>query len=132
LTNKQPIHDLYIRELTVEETDGLAKFHVLSDEDHLLRRFGQVQVIRKSPGRSETLCLREVADEVWALIQGQVEFAWHDLRLAPPSRRDTDACPGTIRRGFRLPRSGRSCCSHSPEHTRRGGTLWGSRDSLGI
>ena len=45
MTNKQPVHDLYIRELTVEETDGLSKFHVLRDEDHLLRRFGQVQVI---------------------------------------------------------------------------------------
>ncbi len=64
----------------MEETDGLTKFHVLSDQDHLLRRFGQVQVIRKSPGRSETLCLREVADEVWALIEGQVEFTWYDLR----------------------------------------------------
>ena len=86
LTNKQPIHDLYIRELTVEETDGFAKFHVLSDEDHLLRRFGQVQVIQKSPGRSETLYLREVADEVWALIEGNVEFAWHDLRQGSPTQ----------------------------------------------
>jgi dTDP-4-dehydrorhamnose 3,5-epimerase-like enzyme len=86
LTNKQPIHDLFIRELTVEETDGLTKFHVLCDEDHLLRRFGEVLVIRKSPGRSETLCLREVADEVWTLIEGQVEFAWHDLRQDSPSQ----------------------------------------------
>jgi dTDP-4-dehydrorhamnose 3,5-epimerase-like enzyme len=86
LTKKLPIHDLYIRELSMEETDGLTKFHVLSDQDHLLRRFGQVQVIRKSPGRSETLCLREVADEVWALIEGQVEFAWHDLRQDSPSQ----------------------------------------------
>ena len=86
LTIKQPIHDLYIRELTMEETDGLTKFHVLRDEDHLLRRFGQVQVIRKSPGRSETLCLRDVADEVWALLEGQVEFAWHDLRQGSPSQ----------------------------------------------
>jgi dTDP-4-dehydrorhamnose 3,5-epimerase-like enzyme len=61
-------------------------FNVLQVEDHLLRRFGQVQVIRKSPGRSETLYLREVADEVWAIIEGQVEFAWHDLRQDSPSR----------------------------------------------
>jgi len=86
LTTNQPIHDLFICELTAEETDGSTKCHVLSDEDHLLRRFGQVQVIRKSPGRSETLCLREVADEVWALIEGQVEFAWHDLRQDSPSQ----------------------------------------------
>ncbi len=82
----KPIHDLYIRELTLEETNGLTKFHVLRDDDHLLRRFGQVQVIRKSPGRSETLCLREVADDVWALIEGEVEFAWHDLRRDSPSQ----------------------------------------------
>jgi len=86
LTETQPIHDLFIRELTSEETDGLTKFHVLRADDHLLRRFGQVQVFRKSPGRSETLCLREVADEVWALIEGKVEFAWHDLRQGSPSQ----------------------------------------------
>ena len=85
LKETRPIHDLYIRELTVEETERLTKFNVLSEEDHLLRRFGQVQVIRKSPGRDEPLCLREVADEVWALIEGQVEFAWHDLRLGSPT-----------------------------------------------
>ncbi|MCJ7825038.1 MAG: hypothetical protein MUP44_09080 [Anaerolineales bacterium] len=86
MTETQPIHDLFIRELTAEETDGLTKFNVLRDDDHLLRRFGQVQGIRKSPGRNETLCLREVADEVWALIEGQVEFTWHDLRQDSPSQ----------------------------------------------
>ncbi len=86
MTTNLPIHDLYTRELTAEEIDGSIKFHVLNYEDHLLRRFGQVQVIRKSPGRSETLCMREVADEVWALIEGQVEFAWHDLRQDSPSQ----------------------------------------------
>jgi len=86
LTETKPIHDLYIRELALEETEGLTKFHVLSDEDHLLRRFGQVQVIRKSPGRNEILYLREVADEVWALIEGKVEFAWHDLRQDSPTQ----------------------------------------------
>ncbi len=86
MTETQPIHDLFIRELSAEETDGLTKFHVLKYEDHLLRRFGQVQVIRKSPGRSETLNLREVADEVWALIEGKVEFAWHDLRHDSPTQ----------------------------------------------
>ena len=86
MTETKPIHDLYIRELTLEETKGLTKFHVLRDDDHLLRRFGQVQVIRKSPGRSETLGLREVADDVWALIEGEVEFAWHDLRQDSPSQ----------------------------------------------
>lgn len=86
MTETKPIHDLYIRDLTLEVTNGLTKFHVLRDEDHLLRRFGQVQVIRKSPGRHETLCLREVADEVWALIEGKVEFAWHDLRQDSPTK----------------------------------------------
>jgi dTDP-4-dehydrorhamnose 3,5-epimerase len=85
LTETQPIHDLFIRELSAEESDGLTKSHVLKYEDHLLRRFGQAQVIRKSSGRSETLNLREVADEVWALIEGKVEFAWHDLRYDSPT-----------------------------------------------
>jgi dTDP-4-dehydrorhamnose 3,5-epimerase-like enzyme len=85
LTETQPIHDLFIRELTSEETEGLTKFHVLRADDHILRRFGQVQVFRKSPRRSETLCLREVADEVWALIEGKVEFTWHDLRQDSPT-----------------------------------------------
>ena len=85
LTVTHPIHDLYIHELTQEEADGLTKYHVLCDEDHLLRRFGQVQVVIKSAAREESIHLRVVADEVWALIQGQAEFVWHDLRRDSPT-----------------------------------------------
>ena len=85
LTETQSIFDLYIRELTPEESDGLSALRVLGSEDHLLRRFGQLDVIRKSPNSMETMSLREVADEVWALLEGEVEFAWHDLRPDSPS-----------------------------------------------
>jgi len=86
LTETQSIFDLYICELTPEETDGLSALRVLGSEDHLLRRFGQLDVIRKSPNSMETMSLREVADEVWALLEGEVEFAWHDLRPDSPSQ----------------------------------------------
>jgi hypothetical protein len=80
-----PIHDLFIRPLAQVEEPGITRWPALADSDSLLRRFGQAEVVRVSPDRAADLRLRRVADEVWALIEGTVEFAWLDLRPGSPS-----------------------------------------------
>lgn len=80
-----PIHDLYIKSiLSIEET-GVIRWPTLHDSDHLLRRFGFAEVVKAYPESSLKLNVREVADEVWALCEGQVEFHWHDLRKNSPT-----------------------------------------------
>ncbi len=81
-----PIHDLFIRPLTHVEEPGVSRWTALRDTDHLLRRFGQAEAVRISPDRPADLRLRPVADEVWALLEGEAEFAWLDLRPGSPSR----------------------------------------------
>jgi dTDP-4-dehydrorhamnose 3,5-epimerase-like enzyme len=80
-----PIHDLFIRPITPVEDPNAIRWPALRDKDHLLRRFGQVEVIRAFPGKVATMTVRQVADEIWALIEGQVEWNWHDLRRTSPT-----------------------------------------------
>lgn len=80
-----PIHDLFIRRISTIEEPNATRWLALRDTDHLLRRFGQAEVIHALPGPKTLLRLRKVADEVWALIEGQVEFVWHDLRQDSPT-----------------------------------------------
>ncbi len=80
-----PIHDLFIKQLATVEGPNVVRWLALQDTDHLLRRFGQAEVVRASGGRSTSLRVREVADETWAIIEGRVEFVWHDLRSSSPT-----------------------------------------------
>jgi mannose-6-phosphate isomerase-like protein (cupin superfamily) len=80
-----PIHDLYTREIAVEKDDADQHWTALQDSDHLLRRFGLAEVVRACSETKPSMNLRIVADEVWALIEGRVEFAWHDLRTESPT-----------------------------------------------
>ena len=57
---------------------------VVSENDPLLRRFGQCDLIKLSAG--ETLEIqRRRADEVWALIAGKVSLRLEDRREDSPS-----------------------------------------------
>ncbi len=80
-----PIHDLYIRPLIAAETPRGKAWKLLAEDDHLLRRFGHVEVLQYKHSPAKQLVTREVADEIWALIEGEVEFLWHDLRPSSPS-----------------------------------------------
>lgn len=82
---KPPINDLFYRRVQTIEAAGLKRLLALSESDHLLRRFGQVQIIRINPDADVQMRLREVADEIWVLIDGRVEFIWQDLRKDSPS-----------------------------------------------
>lgn len=84
-TDGAPIPDLFYRPLEREDTEGLTRWPALRDTDPLLRRFGLAEVVRVTPEATPTLRCRAVADEVWALLEGKVEFLWHDLRPGSPS-----------------------------------------------
>ncbi len=84
-TDKYPIHDLYVVRLEVTESAGSIQWQVYRNTNHLLRRFGEAQVIRLLPAATAERRLREMADEVWALLEGKVEFEWHDQREGSPT-----------------------------------------------
>ncbi|MFQ5922704.1 MAG: hypothetical protein ACE5M4_07650 [Anaerolineales bacterium] len=81
-----PIHDLYIRPLQMEQGPDGARLEVLRYSDHLLRRFGLAEVVFLETGQVRPATLREVADEVWALVEGSVQFSWRDQRPSSPTR----------------------------------------------
>lgn len=84
-TDGSPIPDLFYRPLQREHADGLTRWPILRDTDPLLRRFGLAEVWRMTPQATPALRCRAAADEVWALLEGQVEFIWQDLRPGSPS-----------------------------------------------
>jgi dTDP-4-dehydrorhamnose 3,5-epimerase-like enzyme len=88
------IHDLYARPLKPQTDERGERWGLLRFEDHLLRRFGLAELVRTTPDAPAALRARSVADEVWILIDGKVEFSWHDLRPGSPTegRKDRLAC----------------------------------------
>jgi dTDP-4-dehydrorhamnose 3,5-epimerase len=90
------IHDLYARALMPMASEMGESLRLLRFEDHLLRRFGLAELVRLAPDHPVDLRMRVVADEVWILIEGQAEFAWHDLRPGSPTedRKDRLMCLG--------------------------------------
>jgi dTDP-4-dehydrorhamnose 3,5-epimerase len=80
------IHDLFIKPLKSIDNKGLFRLPILSEEDHLLRKFGFAEFIHLQPGHMQDLHLRLISDEVWALLEGQVLFAWWDRREHSPTR----------------------------------------------
>lgn len=81
-----PIHDLFIRPLQAEHDPEGWRLEVLRYSDHLLRRFGLAEVVFLKSAQVRPARLRIMADEVWALIEGSVEFSWHDQRSSSPTR----------------------------------------------
>ncbi len=81
-----PIHDLYWRSIEPTQTEGLLRWPILRRSDHLLRCFALAEALQVSPQADPTMRRRALADEVWALLQGAVEFRWHDLRQDSPSQ----------------------------------------------
>jgi len=85
LRDALPIHDLFIRRIPAERDGSEQRWIALQDGDHLLRRFGLAEVVRVEADLQPAMRLREAADEVWALIEGKVEFRWHDHRSDSPT-----------------------------------------------
>lgn len=81
-----PIHDLFIRSLHIERDSNGATLNVLRYSDHLLRRFGFAEVVFLESDQVRPAELRNVADEVWALVEGSAQFKWLDRRSSSPTR----------------------------------------------
>lgn len=81
-----PIHDLVVLRLAHEDRPSGRHLLLLRWSDHLLRRFALAEAVWVEPGEGEPpLRLRAVADEVWALVEGQAEFVWQDERPTSPT-----------------------------------------------
>lgn len=80
-----PIHDLIIRPLPSAKVAQGTAIVVLAEDDHLLRRFGHLEILHLERSTPQELAIREVADEAWALLEGRVDFLWQDLRTVSPS-----------------------------------------------
>ncbi len=80
-----PIHDLFIRPIREIGEGNHRRLVLLADHDHLLRRFGLSEAVWLGAGGDTGLRVRAIADEVWAVVDGSVEFVWHDLRKDSPT-----------------------------------------------
>lgn len=81
LPGPEGIHDALVTPLTPDE-DG--RLPILAFEDHLLRRFGRVEIVRLNPGLGFRV-LRIKADEVWTLIEGSADLRLEDTRAGSPT-----------------------------------------------
>ncbi len=80
-----------ISEITVLDLKSEAgRLVALSDTDHLLRRFGQAEVRTLAAGQQTAEALRPVADQVWAILTGEVELRLEDRRAGSPSEGQVD------------------------------------------
>lgn len=84
-TVTERIPDVWIRDIASEPSTMGDRFTALSYNDHLLRRFGLLEVIRLNPGSRFEPILREEADEVWVLVEGTAECVFRDLRDGSPT-----------------------------------------------
>ena len=80
MENEREILDMIILELAWH--NGILT--VIREDDHVLRRFGQVDVVKVSNGSALEIW-RQKADEIWAVISGEVRFSLEDRREDSPS-----------------------------------------------
>lgn len=80
-----PIHDLVVRPLEPSERGGGIAVRLVGYADHLLRRFGLAEWWRLPADGERFPQLRPIADEVWALVDGRVQFSWDDQREHSPT-----------------------------------------------
>ena len=58
---------------------------MLTFQDHLLRRFGELELVTKAKGDPQALHIRTRADEIWFLLDGSIHCLMRDLRPGSPS-----------------------------------------------
>ena len=82
------ISDAVILELARKQ----GKLTVLKENDHLLRRFGQVDLFQLNDGEKIAV-KRENADEVWSVISGRAVFELEDQRKDSPTHAVVEVVP---------------------------------------
>lgn len=85
LVSSAGIPDLLVEPIQLDTSENLERSHLLSFDDHLLRRFGLLELIRKQPEDLVELRLRSVADEIWFMLEGHICCIARDLRRGSPS-----------------------------------------------
>jgi hypothetical protein len=81
MPSQPAISDMHIFPLTVSGT----RWTLLRDNDHLLRRFGQLDLIDLNAGQETDFELRAEADRFLFAINGRAEARLLDLRPGSPS-----------------------------------------------
>ncbi len=81
-----PISDVVLLPLEKSDRDGLV---LLSENHHILRRFGQLEIRRLTAGPVTSFTRRAIADEVWIPLDGEITFLLQDQRPASPSAEQT-------------------------------------------
>jgi hypothetical protein len=79
------ISDLLIKSLPDQELPGGTLRTLLQFDDHLLRRFGRMDLIDLHPEGELEPVLRQAADEIWIIVRGEVEGFWKDQRPNSPT-----------------------------------------------
>lgn len=81
------IHDLVALRLPVlSNALGVRRRAALQTSDHLLRRFGQADMLHLDPGATLDIPDRSLVDEIWVLVDGEVKFEWEDRRADSPTQ----------------------------------------------
>ena len=62
------------------------RLKILGENDHLLRRFGQIDVARLSPHEPRETLRESGADEIWVLMGGEANVVLTDLRADSPTK----------------------------------------------
>ncbi|MEX1071012.1 MAG: dTDP-4-dehydrorhamnose 3,5-epimerase family protein [Anaerolineales bacterium] len=76
-----PISDVHLFPLTV----SAGRWKLLSEEDHLLRRFGQLELLDLDASQETDFELRAEADRFLFAINGRARAQLLDLRTSSPS-----------------------------------------------
>ena len=76
------IHDVLIEELERSALDSGSALTALRYSEPRLHRIGMIQVVHLPPETRSGFRRRELADELWVLVEGRVSFHWLDQREA--------------------------------------------------
>lgn len=80
-----PIHDMLLRPLPAQAGPPGTHWPLPSWDEPWLRRYGEAEVIRLGPDEPAFERMRRVADEVWALLEGEIDVMAEDRRPDSPT-----------------------------------------------
>jgi hypothetical protein len=80
------IHDLWVQPLPTSRSPSETRWKLPEGLAPWLRRYGEAEVIRMAAGAHLGPRVRLMADEVWALLDGEIEVKMQDGRDDSPTR----------------------------------------------
>jgi len=84
--DSESIHDLWVKPLPTSRSPSETRWQLPEGLAPWLRRYGEAEVIRMAAGAHLGPRVRSVADEVWALLDGEIEVVMQDGRDDSPTR----------------------------------------------